>query len=613
MTRVAIYARYSDDKQSAHSIEDQVRICRLHADKQDWRVVSTYSDAAISGSTVILRPGVQALLRDALAGEFDVVLAEAMDRLSRDQEDIAGLFKRLRFAGVPIVTLSEGEVSELHVGLKGTMNALFLKDLAAKTHRGNRGRVEAGKVAGGNSYGYKVVREIDVAGKVTTGEREIIPYEADIVRRIFRDYVAGKSPRQICIELNAEGVASPRGRAWGEMTIRGHLSIQSGILNNHFYIGQMVWNRRRDVRNPDTGRARHRVNPQSEWVYAQAPHLRIIDDDLWNAAKARQEHHARAYRDAVARGAQSFQAAATSRRPQTLLSGLITCGLCGGTVAKRGNNRLACVAHIKGQGCTNASAVRSDSLEARVLVGLRERLMAPEVMAEAMRAFIEETNRLNHHRRANETADRLRLEKARKAIAGIVSAIEDGGYTRPLMERLKSLDAEVETIERTLAEAPRDVPDVHPNVAELYRRKVERLVEALNNPADRTEAATALRALIEKVVVTPTGRRGEADVRLFGDLETVLAWAEDKEVGFRSPATLFLRAAGDGLSVPASDRSGTGVRRPGPPVGGASESVRRRAKTPACRTAPEQRLHAKILRARPGRFAPSPSAQRASA
>jgi len=76
-----------------------------------------------------------------------------------------------------------------------------------------------------------------------------------------------------------------------------------------------------------------------------------------------------------------------------------------------------------------------------------------------------------------------------------------------------------------------------------YRRKVERLGEALNNPADRTEAATALRALIEKFVVTPTGRRGEVDVRLFVDLETVLAWAEDKDVGFRIPATLYLRAA----------------------------------------------------------------------
>jgi len=72
-------------------------------------------------------------------------LAEALDRISRDQADVATLFKHLRFAGVPIITLSEGEISELHVGLKGTMNALFLKNLAAKTHRGLRGRVEDGK------------------------------------------------------------------------------------------------------------------------------------------------------------------------------------------------------------------------------------------------------------------------------------------------------------------------------------------------------------------------------------------------------------------------------------------------------------------------------------
>jgi site-specific DNA recombinase len=74
-----------------------------------------------------MRPGIQQLLQDALSGRFELVLAEALDRLSRDQEDIAGIFKRLRFAGVKIVTLSEGEISELHVGLKGTMNALYLK------------------------------------------------------------------------------------------------------------------------------------------------------------------------------------------------------------------------------------------------------------------------------------------------------------------------------------------------------------------------------------------------------------------------------------------------------------------------------------------------------
>ena len=98
-------------------------------------VVESYSDRAISGASLI-RSGIQSLLANAQAGRFDMVLSEALDRISRDQEDVAGVFKRLRFAGVTIVTLSEGEISELHVGLKGTMNALFLKDLAIKTHRG---------------------------------------------------------------------------------------------------------------------------------------------------------------------------------------------------------------------------------------------------------------------------------------------------------------------------------------------------------------------------------------------------------------------------------------------------------------------------------------------
>ncbi|MFP3747674.1 recombinase family protein, partial [Achromobacter sp. SIMBA_011] len=84
-------------------------------------------------------------------------MAEAMDRLSRDQEDIAGIFKRMTYADVKMFTLSEGEITHLHVGLKGTMNALFLKDLADKTRRGLRGRVEDGKSGGGLCYGYDVV------------------------------------------------------------------------------------------------------------------------------------------------------------------------------------------------------------------------------------------------------------------------------------------------------------------------------------------------------------------------------------------------------------------------------------------------------------------------
>src|SRR3546814_8298221 len=148
MIRAALYARYSSDQQNAASIADQQRLCEERAERAGWVIADSYADAAISGSSMILRPAVQKLLADAQAGKFDVVVAEALDRVSRDQADVATLYKHLQFARVPLITLAEGEISELHVGLKGTMNALFLKDLAKKTHRGLRGRIEKGFSAG---------------------------------------------------------------------------------------------------------------------------------------------------------------------------------------------------------------------------------------------------------------------------------------------------------------------------------------------------------------------------------------------------------------------------------------------------------------------------------
>ncbi|MDF2765611.1 MAG: Resolvase domain protein [Rhodospirillales bacterium] len=95
------------------------------------------------------------------------------------------------------------------------MNALYFKDLAAKTHRGLRGRVEAGRSAGGRCYGYDVVQERDGAGDPVRGKRRINPDEAAIVRRIFAAYAAGKSPKKIALELNRAGVPGPDGGAWG--------------------------------------------------------------------------------------------------------------------------------------------------------------------------------------------------------------------------------------------------------------------------------------------------------------------------------------------------------------------------------------------------------------
>src|SRR6202030_3372914 len=94
------------------------------------------------------------------------------------------------------------EIGALHVGLKGTMNALFLSDLSQKVRRGLEGRVRQGRSGGGLCYGYDVVREIDARGDPIYGGRVIDDAEAAVVRRIFAAFATGKSPRTIARELN---------------------------------------------------------------------------------------------------------------------------------------------------------------------------------------------------------------------------------------------------------------------------------------------------------------------------------------------------------------------------------------------------------------------------
>jgi site-specific DNA recombinase len=524
MTRVALYARYSSDSQRDASIEDQLRLCSEYAQKQGWTVVDTYFDRAVSGDS-LLRDGILEVMQDALKHGFDVVLAEALDRISRDQEDVAAVFKRLRFASVKLVTVAEGDITELHIGLKGTMNALFLKDLAAKTHRGIRGRVEAGKNAGGNCFGYRVVKMSNSSGEPIRGEREIVEAEANIIRRAFREFAAGRSPRRIALDLNRAGIPGPDGGLWAESSLRGNRRLGTGILNNELYIGRIVWNRQRRLKNPQTGRRVLRQNPESEWVRVDAPDLRIIDDALWRTVKERQAALAVTYAEIVTASREAVaQALNATHRPRTLLSGLLVCGCCGGSFARRGQDRYACMTHIRTGRCHNSRTIARKALETRVLDGLRNKLMAPEVATEAMRAYAVETNRLNRERRTAGDADRRALADIERKLREIVSAIENGGYSRMLSDRLRELEAKQDEITARMARLPVDLPDIHPNVADIYRRKVARLADALNHPEDRHEAADALRGLIERIVLKPGPKPRQLDATLYGELGTIVEW-----------------------------------------------------------------------------------------
>ncbi len=524
--RAVIYARYSTEHQREESIEDQVRICRERIAREGWELLQVFQDRAISGAST-LRPGYQALLAGARDGAFDVVVAEALDRLSRDQEDVAALFKRLRFAGIQTVTLSDGEVNELHVGLKGTMNALFIRDLAAKSHRGMRGRVEAGKSGGGITYGYKVVRGFDANGNPITGERTIDAVEAAVVVDIFEQYGAGMSPKKIALGLNAAQIPAPRGGAWTASTINGNRARGTGILNNELYVGRLIWNRLTYVKDPDTSRRRSRPRATRELVTTAVPDLGIVPEALWATAKERQTRL-----DALAASTPADGAAAKSLRPQFwkqqrprfLFSGLMRCGACGAGFTKISARHFGCAgARLKGPTtCTVLRTIRKDVLEESVIGALRQRMMAPEIYRAFAQEFAAEWNRLQAEASGDQSAKQAELVRVGQQLERLVDALANGTPVSALTARMATLEARRITLEAELASAKAPAPALHPNLADIYRGRMEQLATTLE-AEDGAEARQLVRGLVERVELHKTADGFRIEVR--GELANIIGLA----------------------------------------------------------------------------------------
>ena len=445
-----------------------------------------------------------------------MVIAEALDRISRDQEDIAAIYKRLNHAEVRIVTLSEGEINELHVGLKGTMNALFLKDLAIKTRRGQRGRVEVGKIPGGNSYGYKIVRRLLDDGSVSTGEREIDPDQAAIVKRIYTEYSDGMAPRRIAGRLNAEGVPSPRGGQWNASTINGSRQRRNGILNNELYRGRITFNRQRFIKDPETGKRIARPNPEHEWITKEVPHLRVIDDKTWKTAQAIKARY-------------SSYKGNKRQTKKRLLTGLVKCGSCGGSMTIINRERYYCSAKRERGTCDSTVGIKAAEIEERVLTGLKDILVGNEDLVEAFVVeFKAEVARLRKQRGTRDRQLHKDLNKVNTAIKRCVTFITEGdGDPGLVRDELRDLEARKQNLEQMRVAVHEDqTVELHPNVAELYRKKVTELQSLLIDETARSQAMDIVRSMIEHIEVHAGEEPGKPGVILVGALAQILAFTQ---------------------------------------------------------------------------------------
>lgn len=494
--RVALYARYSTDKQNDRSVEAQFADCEAYAAQRGWTVATRFEDRGRTGTTLFQRPGVHALVDAVKAGGIDVVLCEQLSRLSRDQEDGAWLYKRVVYAGAKIWTLSQGEVDKWRLGIESAKSASEIDDIADRTRRGLRDRVRSGCSGGGISYGYaKVVpAEGDVVGK--RGHRAVDPAQAEVVRGIFRDYAAGVGPAAIVEALNSAGTPGPRGSQWRVTTLLGQKANGTGVLRNRLYIGELVWGRRTFKRDPDSGGRRGR-KAEREPEIALVPDLRIVDDAAWAAVQARL---AEAHRSPLS----------YSRRPTHLLSGLLFCGCCGGPYTIEGYDKLACATRREQRTCDNGRRVLRIEVEQRFLDAVATKLAHPDLISAYVReyhdAFRRETQAaqsaaLDLHKRKAE----LERRQAR-LLAAIEGGNAEGPAGRAIMAQLNDTAGQLEAVSAELAKADAEAPvyALHPNLGERLARQVRDLRAALEGSgADMARAREILRGLVDRIVISP--------------------------------------------------------------------------------------------------------------
>ena len=369
--RAIVYSRVSTDTQERDgtSLDTQERACVELAEDRGWRVVRRIRDAASGGA--LERDGLDELRAALRRGDVDVVVAYEVDRLSRNQNHIGVLFDEFERAEVRLEFVAERfedtAVGRFILAARAFIAEVEREKIAERTMRGKEERARSGRIPqafGRGCYGY--IYNPD------TGRREIDPYQAVVVRRIFDSYAASRSFSAVAGELNEAGIPAFSGGRWYPLTVRR-------MLLNDAYIGRTVYRRTKRVRVRAAGARRrsHVVErPADEHIEIPGATPAIIDDHIWKRVQA------------ILNDPERTKRRSTPHRVY-MLRGRLRCGLCrsamvGHTLSSKGKiySYYRCrhaYTRNTGHRCA-ARYIPAEALEQEISAELRRVLTAPEVV-----------------------------------------------------------------------------------------------------------------------------------------------------------------------------------------------------------------------------------------
>ena len=320
--RVAAYARVSTDSsdQVNSFVAQMEHYHRLIADNANWTMVDVYADRGISGTSAKKRPDFQRMVSDCRQGRIDKILVKSISRFARNTKECLEIVRELKAIGVG-VCFEEQNIDTAKVSgelLTSVFAALAQKEsesISQNMRWSYQARMKSGTfLPGSMAYGYRI-----------ENKKIIIDAEkAEIVRRIFREYLSGYGLLEITKRLNADNIpANDDGKRWT-------INAVSYILSNERYIGDSLWQKR--YATDDLPAKKVRNHGEREQYYATGTQEPIIEKEAYEAVQELRKSRSETNHGGPAGDADPMRAK-------------LRCGACGSSLRKReinGNLYWAC-------------------------------------------------------------------------------------------------------------------------------------------------------------------------------------------------------------------------------------------------------------------------------
>ncbi|MBV5346948.1 recombinase family protein [bacterium] len=437
-TKTAIYARYSCDKQNETSLEDQIRRCKEIAVQHGLIVDEAliFTDSALSSreEATHKREGYRRFLKGWDAGEFTAFLVDEFSRLTREPVEQAVIMRKLdRNRRVRMITGENIDTNDadwgLRLGLQGVLAQQEIRKLQYRVRRGVIGQLERGYMIGSPAFGYEMKRFFDAQGDRIGSRWVVSEQNAAIVRKIYEQRESGQSMHEIAAWLNSQGIACSR-KAQSQDGGYWRPSRVKNLLANTIYRGEFIWH--------GSTTHRYRANAIGIPVVTRSylrPELRLVSDDTWHRCNTK----------SISRSGYGG-----GKNP---LSGLLSCGYCGGTLVLTAQQRCRSLY------CANCTVAKSSNAEHGRLTGTVAALGVQFLLREALKQFL-----------TPEFQDAFRNSLRLRLTGDNQQEIE------ALVARLKKLQATQDRLSHMLADISQEDPVLMQRYTETRQKVVDEQV-----------------------------------------------------------------------------------------------------------------------------------------